>query len=246
MNKVFALFCGLSLLNLTAFAQSQTAGQAPPPGAPASNAINGKVIEAMNAGEYTYVQVDTGSKKAWAAAPKFPVKVGDTISIAAGMPMEKYHSKILNRDFDVVYFTDRVSVNGAGAGGTDGAIPELPKNHPPIPGLAKPSMDLTGIKKAEGGQTIAEIYSAKTKLSGQTVKVRGKVVKYNPGIMGKNWLHLRDGTGTDGSNDLLVTTTTDVKLGDIVVATGKLALNKDFGANYKYSVMIEEAKIAAE
>jgi len=218
--------------------------------APGSGSITGKVTETMNASDYTYVQVDTGTKRVWAAAPRFAVKVGDSVSIAAGMPMEKYHSKTLNRDFDVVYFTDRVKVNGA-VPLPPGGVTELPKDHPPIPAAAakaKPNLDVAGIKKVEGGNTISEIYSTKAKLSGKEVKLRGKVVKYNAGIMGKNWLHLRDGTGTDsdGSNDLLVTTSTDVKLGDTVVATGVLALNKDFGANYKYAVMIENAKVTVE
>ena len=240
---VFA--CGLLLALQTSF------GQAPSPAAPKSGAINGKVLETTNTSDYTYLQVDTGSNNVWAAAPKFAVKVGDTVSIAAGMPMEKYHSKTLNKDFDVVYFTDQVRVGAGGAKPLpEGQIPELPKNHPPIPNVsassAKPKIDLTGIKKVEGGKSIAEIYAAKSKLSGQQVKVRGKVVKYNGGIMGKNWLHLRDGTGEDGSNDLLVTSATDVKLGDTVIVAGKLALNKDFGANYKYSVMIEDAQVSVE
>jgi hypothetical protein len=217
------------------------------PSSPVSaGGFSGKVTETMDAGDYTYVQVDTGTKKIWAAAPRFPVKIGDTASSPAGMPMEKYHSKVLNRDFDVVYFTDRVSVNGTKPG-ADGQVPELPKNHPPIPALsAKPKIDVSGIKKAEGGKTIAEVYGSKTNLKGQTIKVRGKVVKYNAGIMGKNWLHLRDGSGAEGSNDLLITTSTDVKLGDTVLATGAVALDKDFGANYKYSVMIEDAKVTVE
>jgi len=247
MKHIFGLGLGLAIafMGQLAFAQNPSA-----PDTSGSGAIKGKVTETMNASDYTYVLVDTGSKKVWAAAPKFAVKAGDTVSITAALPMEKYHSKTLNRDFDVVYFTDRVSVNGGGAGAATAGgdqIPELPKNHPPIPGLnAKPNLEVTGIKTPEGGKTISEIYAAKTKLSGQEVKIRGKVVKYNPDIMGKNWLHLRDGTGADGSNDLLVTTTTPVKLGDVVTANGKLALNKDFGANYKYSVMIEDAKVTPE
>lgn len=245
MKKLFISLVALVSAIQIGFSQASAQSQ----GEKSSNgsgAIAGKVTETMNASDYTYVQVDTGTKKVWAAAPKFAVNVGDQVTIAAGMPMEKYHSKTLNRDFDVVYFTDRVSVNGAGGAGASGA---LPKDHPPIPsqgGHGKPNLDVTGIKKAEGGQTIAEIYAAKSKLSGHEVKVRGKVVKYNPGIMDRNWIHLRDGTGEKGTDDLLVTTGTDVKLGDTVIATGVVALNKDFGANYKYSVMLENAKVTVE
>ncbi len=225
------------------------AAQQTPVGPDSKGGFSGKVVETMDAGEYTYVRVDTGKTNVWAAAPRFAVKVGDTASLAAGMPMPKYHSKTLNRDFDVVYFTDRVSVNGSATSPeAAGAMQELPKGHPPIGGAptAKPKVDLSGIKKAEGGKTVAEVYAEQAKLSGKQVKVRGKVVKYNPNIMGKNWVHLRDGTGSEGSNDLLLTTSSETKVGDTVLATGTVALNRDFGANYKYAVMLEDAKLAVE
>ena len=93
--------------------------------------MSGKVVETLNAGDYTYIQVDTGKTRNWAAAARFPVKPGDRVSISASMPMPKYHSKTLERDFDVVYFTDRVSVNGAPVSGSDGRQ-ALPKDHPPV------------------------------------------------------------------------------------------------------------------
>ena len=77
-------------------------------------------------------------------------------------------------------------------------------------------------------------------------RFRGKVVKFNANIMGKNWLHVQDGTGNAGSNDLLVTTTGQAKPGDTVLIEGKVALNKDFGAGYKYNVLVEDAKVTVE
>lgn len=243
-DRPFAyLFLAVSLVSASISAQNATAFP------DSKGGFSGKVVETMNAGDYTYVRVDTGETNVWAAAPRFPVKVGDTAAIAAGMPMPKYHSKTLGRDFDVVYFTDHVSINGASSSaGNAGIMQELPKGHPAIGGAAaaKPKIDLSGIKQAEGGKTVAEIYAEKAELSGKQLKVRGKVVKYNGNIMGKNWVHLRDGTGAEGSNDLLVTTTTEAKVGDTVLVTGKVAVNKDFGANYKYPVMIEDAKLQVE
>jgi hypothetical protein len=209
----------------------------------------GKVVETMNAADYTYLLVNTGSKKLWVAAPKFQVKVGDSVSIVGGMAMPNYHSKTLNRDFDVVYFTGNVAVNGArpasSAGPSDAAA--LPKNHPPIGnGMTAPSVDLAGIKKAKGGKTVEEIITNKAALDGQSVTVRGRVVKYNHMILGRNWLHIRDGSGGQGNNDLLVTTTAEVKTGDTVLVTGKVALEKDFGSGYRYAVMIEDAKVVVE
>jgi hypothetical protein len=77
------------------------------------------------------------------------------------------------------------------------------------------------------------------------VVVRGKVVKYNPGIMGKNWIHLRDGSGAaaDGTNDVLVTTAHQAKLGDVLTVKGVVRTDKDFGSGYSYKVLIEEATL---
>jgi hypothetical protein len=210
-----------------------------------SGAFTGKVIETTNTAGYTYVLVDNGSKQAWAAAPEFPVKLGDSVTIAGGLPMSNYHSKSLNRDFALVYFTGSLTVNDTNAAAT----PALPPGHPPLPGaMSSPNLDLSGIKKADGGKTIAEIFAGQKKLAGKSVAVRGKVVNYNAGIMGKNWLHIRDGSGGDdtGDNDLTVTTGTAAKLGDTVLVTGKVSLNKDFGAGYKYAVILDDAKVTVE
>ena len=75
--------------------------------------------------------------------------------------------------------------------------------------------------------------------------IRAKVVKYNAGIMGKNWLHLRDGSGkADKDNDLTVTSNDVAKVGDVVVIKGAVRTDKDFGAGYAYPVIVEDAKIA--
>ena len=80
-------------------------------------------------------------------------------------------------------------------------------------------------------------------LSGQEVSVRGKVVKFNSGIMNKNWVHIQDGTGdvTAKTHDLTVTTEQTVSVGDTVLVKGQLTINRDIGAGYKYPVMIEQA-----
>ena len=98
------------------------------------------------------------------------------------------------------------------------------------------------------GKTIKEIYAAKAKLAGKSVSVRGKVVKYNAMILGKNWLHIQDGSGSveKMDNDLTVTTLTPAMLGATVLVTGNISTNRDFGAGYKYGVIIEDAKVTVE
>ena len=222
--------------------------------AAAPKVISGKVTETMNTAGYTYVLLDTGAKKIWAAAVQFDVKKGDTVAINGGMPMEKYHSKTLNRDFDVVYFASDVQVNGKSLNGQteelppghpplNGASSSLPKGHPEIPS-GKPAdtkVDACCIKKA--GNTVAEVYKGKAALKGKPVTVRGKVVKYNGGILGKNWLHIDDGSGSDS---LVITTATEAKVGDTVLVDGKVSTDRDFGYGYKYGVMVEDAKVTVE
>ena len=121
----------------------------------------------------------------------------------------------------------------------------MPADHP----AAKPGeeVDLSGIAKADGGKTVAEVFAEKDALAGKPVAVRGKVVKVNGGIMGKNWLHVRDGSGADGTNDLTVTTAAELPaLGATVVVIGPVTLNKDFGMGYAYDVIVEDAEIKVE
>lgn len=211
----------------------------------------GTVIETMNAAGYTYVYVDQGTEKIWAAAPEFAVKVGDEVLVPKGMAMHNYHSKTLNRDFDVVYFVGSVlnASNPTMGTASSPANMQMPKGHPAINGnTAPPTVDLTGIQKAEGGMTIGEIYAGKADLSGKKVTLRAKVVKFSPQIMGTNWIHLQDGSGDQaaGTNDLTVTSGVQVKVGDTVVASGPLTLDKDFGYGYKYNLIMEKAEVTAE
>lgn len=213
-------------------------------GAPAS--ITGTVTETMDAASYTYVQVEADGKQVWAAGPQAAVKVGDTVTIATQMPMVDFHSESLDRTFEVLYFVGGFGNDKAGGhGGTGmGGMGMGGGQHPDLePGA---DLDLTGIARAEGGHTVGEIHAQAASLSGQTVKVQGKVVKYLSGIMGRNWVHVRDGSGADGTNDLTVTTDAFAKVGDLVVIEGTLATDKDFGAGYRYSVIVEGATVTTK
>ena len=126
-----------------------------------------------------------------------------------------------------------------------GGMPASPPH--PMPTVPTGEVDLSGIAKADGGKTIAEIYAEKDQLAGQSVVFRGKVVKTNANIMGKNWLHVQDGTGAAGTNDLTVTTLGELpEIGETVLVTGRVEVNKDFGMGYQYDILIEDAEIVAE
>ena len=122
----------------------------------------------------------------------------------------------------------------------------VPENHPTAQPAAE--VDVTGVAKAEGGKTVAEIFAEKDALANQQVTLRGKVVKVNAGVMNMDWLHVRDGSGAEGTNDLTITTTSQPRanVGDTVLVTGTVTTNKDYGMGYQYPVLVEKADVKVE
>lgn len=210
-------------------------------GAPGAS-TTGKVVETMSSGGYTYVLVDDGSRKIWAAAPEFQVAVGDQVVVPAGVPMQNFESKTLGRSFDLVYFASGIQVSGKDSA----AQPAAPEHGASMSRSSAPEIEVSNLEKAEGGYTVAELFAERAALTGQEVAVRGKVAKFTSGVMGKNWVHLQDGTGETGTNDVTVTTTGSASVGSTVLVRGKLATNRDFGFGYHYDVIIEDASVAVE
>lgn len=202
--------------------------------------IYGKITEVINASGYTYAEVDSGEQKIWAAGPVTALKTGDLVSFSAKMPMQNFHSISMDRDFPVIYFIDKFNtetLHQRTASTTDFASPHAPGK------TSKLFESITGIEKVKGGNSIAEIYTDKDQLNGKMLLVRGKATKFNPDIMGKNWLHIRDSSTLD---DLTVTTQDTVQVGEIVTLEGKLGLDRDLGFGYVYPFILEDAKIVKE
>lgn len=97
-------------------------------------------------------------------------------------------------------------------------------------------------------KTVAALYQEQAALSGQVVRVQGKVVKANNGIMGRNFVHVQDGSGEAGAgnNNLVVTSQDIAQVGQQVAVSGKVTLNRDFGSGYTYPLLLEEASIAVK
>jgi hypothetical protein len=226
----------------TARAQPSTAPEAVAQPA-AGSTFSGTVVETMEAGPYTYVRVEADGREIWAAANHFEVAVGEQVVVPLDMPMESFHSDTLNRDFELIYFAGAIAREG------DMSPPAMPAGHPPISGAdaAHGAAPVAPVEPVAGGLTIAEVWAGKSRLAGSSVTVRGRVVKFNPGIMGTNWLHLQDGSGSpaNGTHDLTVTTPAGATVGDVVTATGTVAVDQDFGAGYTYPVIIREAAVVA-
>ncbi|WP_456416398.1 hypothetical protein [Thiolapillus sp.] len=92
-------------------------------------------------------------------------------------------------------------------------------------------------------KTVGAVYEEKAQLAGKQVRVSGEIVKVNNKIMGRNFLHLRDGTGKQGSNDLTVTSQETAEVGDQVEIVGTVSTDVDFGSGYTYPLLIEKATI---
>ena len=211
----------------------------------AGGGFSGKVVETIEVERYTYVQVDTGKEKIWAATPQFDGKVGDTVVVPEGLVMKNFHSNTLGRDFELVHFVNAIS--GAKKGPEFAQQPQMPAGHPTVSDKGSMAqIDISKVERAEEGKTVAEIFSGKEDLAGKQVLVRGKVVKFLPQIMGKNWLHLQDGSGSEGTNDLTVTTAAMAQVGDLVLVKGTVSVNRDFGYGYSYEVLLEDAEITVE
>ena len=195
------------------------------------------VEEILQTPSYTYLLGNVNDKSQWLATLKLDASVGDTYYYEGGLEMINFNSKELDRTFESVLFLQGLYAseeNLLGGSNISGS--------PQITNSAASAISSI-IEPVEGGVTIADLMANKNDYANKKVKLRGKVVKYNAGIMGKNWIHLQDGTSNGDENDITITTEMSAKVGDIITVEGKIALDKDFGAGYLYKIIVEESQI---
>jgi hypothetical protein len=224
----------------------------------------------MDASGYTYVNIETEAGPIWVAIPETKVEVGQEVALAGGMPMTNFESKTLGRTFESIIFSGGIRSNsgnkplpadttvsapaGTGSesfaaamqGEASGATVQPAASSGGSQGAMAQSEKVT-VEKAEGenAYTVGELFEKRSDLDKQKVTVRGKVVKVSMGIMGKNWLHLQDGTGDAAAktHDLVVTTAGQAEKGAVVIIVGTLAADRDFGSGYRYDVIVEDAEV---
>lgn len=236
-------------------AATATAGHAAdaPPADEASEVVSGEVLETVDAGRYTYLRVGPkGSSGTWAAVPKGTFAIGSTVKVANAVAMKNFKSETLKRTFETVYF----GVVDSGSGGTDSAHGGMPgaqdddhaKNPHGNRADVPADIQVGKVERAKGGNTVEEVWGKRAQLAGKKVAVRGVVVKRTNGVLNKNWLHVKDGTGAQpkGDDDLVVTTTENVDLGQTVLLEGTVATDKDLGSGYRYQVLVEDAVVTKE
>ncbi len=189
------------------------------------------VEEKIDANEYTYLYVTEHENSFWIAVNKMNIEIGETVYFSEWMEMKNFQSKSLNKTFESILFVQdaRKTLNNM-------------QSNNPHKNLVNRNNENISIEKPENGKTVEQIYNEKESLNGKSVIVRGKVMKTNQNIMGRNWIHIQDGTGDERSFDLVFTSQETFSLNDIVTIEGIVAVNKDFGAGYVYDVIVEEAK----
>ena len=187
-------------------------------------------LEALETERYTYVRVREGSGEFWIAVMKQPIEIGGSYLFSGGLSKQGFQSQELNRFFDQVLLVSEFR---------PAAVPQRePAAAAPAAGQQVASAPAPGEVVPEAGSVkLADLVADIARYEGKTVQVTGKCVKVNPMIMGRNWLHLQDGSGVD----LTVTTVSLVNPGDIVTMEGTIALNRDFGAGYRYDYIMEAA-----
>ena len=201
---------------------------------------NHKVLieEVLQASSYSYLNVKEGDETNWIAVVKDNYQKGETYYYVEGLQMDNFKSKDLNRTFETVFFVNIISKNPITKNNPNEITQDIPEHHAKN---IKVDVDNINIEAAKEGVTIKQLFSEKEKYSGKTVKIRGVVVKYNAKIMGKNWVHIHDGTKNGEDFDLTITTLDELAVGDTVTFEGKITLDKDFGAGYFFKLIMEEA-----
>jgi len=194
-----------------------------------------KVKERLDAGGYSYLKVSENGNEFWIAISVSDIVPEEEIVFSRYMEMKDFRSDKLDKTFASILFVEDVRRKDEA---------QLPNPHQmQLSSIPKEDVKL---EKAIDGFTIEELYSKKNELSNKNVKVRGKVVKANLGIMNLNWFHIQDGTGKDGTHDLTIVSTDEVKIGDIMVVEGTLVKDRDFGSGYIYPLIVENSKLTKE
>jgi hypothetical protein len=239
MHIKFVIISILAVIFLIACSDENETSEVNGEGVNAGNII--LVEEVVQANNYTYLRADQNGEEKWIAVTKQEIEEGSTLYYMSGLEMKNFESKDLGRTFESVLFVQNIS--------------DKPFNMPPANMMqaqsphsnVKPeaAADIN-VEPASGGITIGELFTNRNEYSGKVVKIRGKVVKANPGIMDRNWFHIQDGTGDETNYDLTVTTSDMVDVNDIATFEGKVTLNRDFGSGYSYDIILEEAKLVSK
>ncbi len=203
-----------------------------------------EVVEVIQSNSYTYLKVKENFGERWVAVSKQEINPGDVYYYNDALQMTNFRSKDLDRTFDVIYFVSQISktpfseINKMPMAGNK--MGGMPQHSGKVPTKQKSSISL---EKTANELTLATVFGNPEKYAAEEFEIRGVVVKVNREVMGRNWIHIQDGTSYNGTYDLTVTTQELAEVNDVVTFKGKLTLKKDFGAGYYYELIMENAAL---
>ncbi|NND88192.1 MAG: hypothetical protein HKM28_02980 [Flavobacteriaceae bacterium] len=199
--------------------------------------------EVLPTKKYVYVKARENNRTFWLASSKQNITVGDTYYYRNALLKTNFESKEHSRMFDSIYLVSNLVAHDhgrkAGMNSNEFSTPskeqETISQKEDIPTHTEKSFP------HKGSITIAELVTNPTAYEGKTVQLTGKVVKVNPNIMNRNWLHLKD--GTQDEYDLVVTSQIFIPEGQEITIKGLVQLNRDFGAGYRYDLILENGTL---
>lgn len=195
----------------------------------AGDIFEGVVVDTLDGGGYTYLQIEDAKKKYWIAVEGLKIDKGTEVRFTEEVRAKNFESKSLNRTFDEIVFASNLQYRTKAPESANIAlITELVKVSP---------------YQQKDTISVAGAWKDRLKLNGKTINIRGKVVKVSKNIMEKNWIHIQDGTGEGDEVGRIVFTSKDdtISVGDIVTAQGVVSADKNFGSGYVYKIIVENA-----
>lgn len=211
----------------------------------ANNVHECKVVDIEHTPDYTYLNVEENENTFWIAVPRLDIKEGENVYFSRFMEMKNFESSALNKTFESVLFVEDISFTPH-LGGQSGMMMGNQSAETMHGRNVVSQVTNVEIQALSDGKTISQIFENGVELKGQKVKVRAKVTKFNKSIMDRNWVHLQDGTNFNGKYDLLATTLDETQVGTVVIVEGTVDTDVDFGAGYKYDIMLKDAKVTIE
>lgn len=193
------------------------------------------IVEAVPTSKYLYMKVTEDGREYWMATSQTAVKTGDVYYYNEALIRYNFESKEMQRVFDTIYLVTQI-------------VPEAQaeklkplKSITPPPSEASASGDSNfhgGMQKLTTSVQIADIFKDPASFKGRQVEISGTCTKINEGILNRNWIHIQDGSADD--KDLVVTSSASVKPGDVIKIRAVVSLDKDFGAGYRYEILLED------
>ncbi len=192
-----------------------------------------RILKVTPGEKYRYAEVQEGDKTYWIASTNQDIRVGETYFYNEALIRAQFESKDLQTVFDTLRLVTRLVPEGR-----QGELKApLHKAHP---GLQEGQAEAVDQATVPVSLDLPELIRNPTPYEDQWVEFSATCVKVNPGIMGRNWVHLK--ALGEGGEEVVLTTQEDIPVGKAVRMQAVVRRNRDFGSGYRYELLLEEGK----